>query len=124
VQPWTGFSLLTEAAASSSVWVLVKERRMQLQVLTLLTMKKSFQGLLTLPVLNHNPNVRTSVIHKTQLLFSADSLQQKLKLTYILIRLVAALSPRLTVQVFLPCRGRSNKKKKVSIFLSMDRDCS
>lgn len=58
------FFLLIGVAASSSIWVLVKERGTQLKAPTFLPMKTSLQDLLTLPVLSHNPNVKTSVIVK------------------------------------------------------------
>lgn len=57
---WIGFSPLTGVAATSSVQVPVKERGMQ--AFTFLPMKTSFQDLLTLPVLNRNPNARTSAV--------------------------------------------------------------
>lgn len=65
MQPWVGFSVLTGVAASGTVWVLGKERGMQLQAFTFLPIKTSFQDLLALPVLNRNPNARTGVTVKS-----------------------------------------------------------
>ena len=118
MQPWIGFSLLTgvELAAAFGCWW----RRGECSFRPLL----SCQWKHLFKIYWHYLSWITTQMQQPVLLLKTQLLSPADIPTYILIRAVAALSPELTVQVFLPCRGRSNKKKKILICLSMDRDFS